>query len=68
METKAPNGYQLNTEPIPFTIGEKQTEILTLTAKNIKLGSAELTKLAKEDENQSLKDAEFRRQHPNDSL
>ncbi|WP_289891814.1 SpaA isopeptide-forming pilin-related protein [Virgibacillus pantothenticus] len=60
VETKAPNGYQLNTEPIPFTIGEKQTEILTLTAKNIKLGSAELTKLAKEDENQSLKDAEFR--------
>ncbi|WP_166554448.1 MULTISPECIES: SpaA isopeptide-forming pilin-related protein [Clostridia] len=60
VETKSPNGYQLNTEPIPFTISEKQTEILTLTAENIKLGSAELTKLAKEGENQVLKDAEFR--------
>ncbi len=51
VETKAPNGYELNTEPIPFTIGEKQTEIITLTAKNKKLASVELTKLAKEDGN-----------------
>ncbi|WP_179104318.1 SpaA isopeptide-forming pilin-related protein [Virgibacillus proomii] len=68
IETKAPNGYQLNTEPIPFTIGKKQTEVLTLTAENIKLGSVELTKLAEDGENQVLKDAEFRLEREDGSV
>ncbi|WP_019240654.1 MULTISPECIES: SpaA isopeptide-forming pilin-related protein [Bacillus] len=45
VEQKAPKGYQLDKTPITFTIGEEQTEILQLTAKNeIYVGSIELEK------------------------
>ncbi len=67
VETKAPNGYELNTEPIPFTIGEKQTEIRTLTAKNKKLASVELTKLAKENGNR-LEGAAFKLEREDGSV
>lgn len=34
VETKAPNGYLLNEEPITFTIREEATEVVKVTAKN----------------------------------
>src|SRR5699024_3990629 len=34
VETKAPEGYLLDGEPIPFTIGEKEIEPVKVTAKN----------------------------------
>lgn len=34
IETKAPNGYELNEEPIAFTIKEDQTKAIELVAKN----------------------------------
>lgn len=46
VETKAPKGYQLNTQKWPFTIKENQTETTTVTAVNdIVKGSVELSKM-----------------------
>lgn len=45
VETKAPEGYELDTTPIPFSIERNQTNAVLLNAYNqIKLGSVTLTK------------------------
>ncbi|WP_053215663.1 SpaA isopeptide-forming pilin-related protein [Niallia circulans] len=59
IETKAPNGYELNEEPIAFTIKEDQTKAIELVAKNKKLGSVELTKLDMDDKQTPLANAVF---------
>ncbi|MEZ2716176.1 SpaA isopeptide-forming pilin-related protein [Niallia circulans] len=59
IETKAPNGYELNEEPIAFTIKEDQTKVIELVAKNKKLGSVELMKLDKDDKQTPLANAVF---------
>jgi LPXTG-motif cell wall-anchored protein len=61
VEKAAPEGYKLNTDPIPFTIGEKQTEVIHLNAKNdIIKGAVELTKMDKDEQHIRLSDAEFK--------
>ncbi|MGN4447846.1 SpaA isopeptide-forming pilin-related protein, partial [Bacillus cereus group sp. MYBK79-1] len=46
IETKAPKHYDLNKEPIPFTIEKGQAEPISVTAKNsLTKGAVELSKL-----------------------
>ncbi len=46
IETKAPKHYDLNKEPIPFTIEKGQTEPIFVTAKNsLTKGAVELSKM-----------------------
>lgn len=59
VETKAPKGYQLNTQKWPFTIKENQTETTLVTAMNeILTGSVELSKLG--EGNERLAGAQFK--------
>lgn len=45
VETKAPVGYELDNQPIEFTIDDKQTERILLTKDNVIIkGSAVLKK------------------------
>lgn len=59
-ELIAPTGYQKMTNPIPFTITEKQTEVTKVTAENLKLGSVVLTKFNEDNANETLAGAEFK--------
>jgi LPXTG-motif cell wall-anchored protein len=60
VEIAAPFGYQLDTTPQLFTIGEKQTEKIKLTMKNhLSLGAVELQKLDKDHPEVSVSDAVF---------
>ncbi len=46
IETKAPTGYDLNANPIPFTITKGQSQVTSVTALNsLTTGSMELTKV-----------------------
>ncbi|PEK06865.1 collagen-binding protein [Bacillus toyonensis] len=46
IETKAPTGYDLNANPIPFTIMKGQSQVTSVTALNsLTKGSIELTKV-----------------------
>ncbi len=46
IETKAPKHYDLNKEPIPFTIEKGQAEPISVTAKNsLTKGAVELSKV-----------------------
>ena len=46
VETKAPKHYDLNKEPIPFTIEKGQAEPISVTAKNsLTKGAVELSKM-----------------------
>ena len=60
IELIAPTGYQKMTNPIPFTITEKQTEVTKVTAENLKLGSVVLTKFNEDNANETLVGAEFK--------
>ena len=60
IELIAPTGYQKMTDPIPFTITEKQTEVTKVTAENLKLGSVVLTKFNEDNANETLAGAEFK--------
>ena len=60
IELIAPTGYQKMTNPIPFTITEKQTEVTKVTAENLKLGSVVLTKFNEDNANETLAGAEFK--------
>ncbi|TPE68040.1 SpaA isopeptide-forming pilin-related protein [Halalkalibacterium halodurans] len=60
VEVAAPSGYVLNADPIPFSIGEEQTEVIELTKENeIILGSVELVKVDRDDSSIVLEGAEF---------
>ncbi|MFZ4451666.1 SpaA isopeptide-forming pilin-related protein [Salibacterium aidingense] len=60
VETKAPDGYELDEEPIPFAIDEDQEETVELTAENkVKPGSVQLTKTAADETDQVLGGAVF---------
>lgn len=49
VETQAPQGYELDATPIPFTVTENQTEPVKISAVNKAMtGSVTLTKLDKE--------------------
>ncbi|MED0953316.1 SpaA isopeptide-forming pilin-related protein [Bacillus mobilis] len=59
VETKAPKHYDLNKEPIPFTVEKGQVEPLSVTAKNsLTKGAVELSKVDDVD-GTALKDAVF---------
>ncbi|MCC2248763.1 Ig-like domain-containing protein [Virgibacillus sp. AGTR] len=60
MEKKAPDGYKLSEKPIPFSIHDKQTEAIYLSAENEKLGSVQLTKFDQKDHAKVLKGATFK--------
>ncbi|WAA11868.1 SpaA isopeptide-forming pilin-related protein [Fervidibacillus halotolerans] len=69
IEIEAPNGYSINSEPIPFTIIQNQTEVTKITADNqIILGSVELTKVDQDDPNIVLSDAEYMLQDENGTV
>ncbi|MEH7356123.1 SpaA isopeptide-forming pilin-related protein, partial [Neobacillus drentensis] len=60
VETKAPFGYGLNQTPVKFTIVKGKVTAAQVTAMNeLTTGSVELTKLAKDNQNVTLADAEF---------
>ncbi|MDQ0297649.1 LPXTG-motif cell wall-anchored protein [Salibacterium salarium] len=60
VETEAPEGYQLNAEPIGFEIGESQEETVSLTAENAPIqGSVVLTKVSAGNEDHLLSGAVF---------
>nr|WP_246384259.1 SpaA isopeptide-forming pilin-related protein [Gracilibacillus halotolerans] len=59
VEQEPLDGYQKGSEPITFTIDEKQTEIKQVTATNWKLGSVELTKFNQANHSEVLAGAEF---------
>ncbi|WP_445669003.1 MSCRAMM family protein [Niallia sp. FSL K6-0212] len=60
VETKAPAYYQLNSEPITFTIEKGQAKALEVVAENSLIpGSVELTKVDADDKNLVLEGAEF---------
>ncbi|GGA20614.1 SpaA isopeptide-forming pilin-related protein [Psychrobacillus lasiicapitis] len=60
VETKAPFGYELNENPIEFTINIGQTEARSIEFPNtITKGSVELTKQDKDNNNAALADVEF---------
>ncbi|PEW87345.1 collagen-binding protein [Bacillus cereus] len=60
VEVTAPKDYDLNKEPIPFTIGKSQKENITVTAKNsLTKGAVTLTKIDDIDRTM-LKDAIFK--------
>lgn len=55
VETQAPQGYELDATPIPFTVTENQTEPVKISAVNKAMtGSVTLTKLDKERQVQYL--------------
>ncbi|MDO6658923.1 collagen binding domain-containing protein, partial [Anaerobacillus sp. 1_MG-2023] len=59
-ETKAPFGYLLESEAIPFTIAKGQKDILKVTAENvIQPGSIKLLKVDKKDASRTLEGAEY---------
>ena len=61
VETKAPEGYVLNSKPIEFEIVKNQQTKVTLTAKNtLKTGGVTLTKVDSEDNKVTLEGAEFK--------
>ena len=60
IELIAPEGYQRLSDPIVFTISEKQTEAIQLQAENLKLGSVALEKFNSDDPSEKLAGAEFR--------
>ncbi|GGE82877.1 SpaA isopeptide-forming pilin-related protein [Priestia taiwanensis] len=63
VETKAPNGYHLDTTPIVFTIDKGQIVTKAITAKNTLItGSVELTKVDKDNKEIKLQGVEFRLQ------
>jgi LPXTG-motif cell wall-anchored protein len=60
VETKAPSGYYVDTTPIVFTIDKGQSQPKVVTAKNTLItGSAELTKVDKDNNEIMLEGAEF---------
>ncbi|UAT30506.1 hypothetical protein K7T73_18540 [Bacillus badius] len=60
IELTAPAGYQKSDSPLPFTLADKQTEVVKVTAENLKLGSAELMKVNGDDPSEALANAEFK--------
>ncbi|MFV8518484.1 SpaA isopeptide-forming pilin-related protein [Bacillus sp. SBS7] len=61
IETKAPKHYDLNEDPIKFTIERSQTKHVFVTATNsLTKGSVELIKLDDVEENTTLEDAVFK--------
>jgi LPXTG-motif cell wall-anchored protein len=59
IETKAPNGYELDATPIPFTVTNTDAKAIPVTATD-KLNNAVLTKIDKNDNNIHLQGAEFK--------
>jgi len=59
IETKAPNGYELDATPIPFTVTNTDAEAIPVSATD-KLNSITLTKVDKNDNNIHLQGAEFK--------
>ncbi|MDD9148378.1 SpaA isopeptide-forming pilin-related protein [Sporolactobacillus sp. CQH2019] len=59
VETKAPNGYQLDTTPIPFKVTNTEVKAVPITATD-KLDAATLTKVDANDSNAKLAGAEFK--------
>ncbi|PAD85351.1 peptidase, partial [Niallia circulans] len=60
VETKAPADYQLNGNPIVFTIEKGQAKPLEVVAENSLIpGSVELTKVDADNKNLVLEGAEF---------
>lgn len=64
VETKAPNGYQLDATPIPFTVTNTAVQAIPVTATD-KLNSITLTKVDKNDNNIHLQGAVFELQDSN---
>ncbi|QWU47859.1 SpaA isopeptide-forming pilin-related protein [Bacillus sp. NP247] len=61
IETTAPKHYDLNKEPIPFTIEKGQAEPISVTAKNgLTKGGVELTKVDSVDTKEILEGAVFK--------
>ncbi|MFD6506157.1 SpaA isopeptide-forming pilin-related protein [Bacillus sp. NPDC060175] len=61
IETEAPKYYELNKEPIDFTIEKSQTSFVSVTAKNsLTKGDAELVKVDNVDKKESLEGAVFK--------
>ncbi|QAA23754.1 hypothetical protein C0674_14800 [Sporolactobacillus terrae] len=59
IETKAPNGYELDATPIPFKVTNEDAKAIPITATD-KLNSVVLTKVDKNDPDAVLKGAEFK--------
>lgn len=59
VEQKAPNGYQLDKTPIPFTVTNTDVKAIPITATN-KLNAVTLTKVDTNDQNAKLSGAEFK--------
>ncbi|NGP46536.1 LPXTG cell wall anchor domain-containing protein [Bacillaceae bacterium SIJ1] len=62
VETKAPEGYVLDTTPIEFTVSDEDTATIELTVENEKrdgVGGVQLTKVDADDEDQVLSGATF---------
>ncbi|WP_312470539.1 SpaA isopeptide-forming pilin-related protein [Neobacillus sp.] len=63
IEIEAPFGYKLDATPQSFTIGEKQTEKITITMKNqLSTGAVELVKIDKDHKETTLSGAVFKLQ------
>ncbi|QWG73366.1 LPXTG cell wall anchor domain-containing protein [Bacillus mycoides] len=61
IETTPPKSYDLNKEPIPFTIEKSQTSIIPITAKNsLTTGTVELLKVDEFDKKTPLAGAMFK--------
>ncbi|UOB78955.1 Ig-like domain-containing protein [Bacillus sp. ZJS3] len=61
IETKAPQDYTLNTDPITFTIDKSQQSLATVTATNsLKTGEVELLKIDEFGDKKPLKGAVFK--------
>lgn len=60
IETKAPQGFELSSEPLPFVIERSQQETLKVTAFNELIrGKVELSKVDSDNQTIALKGAEF---------
>ncbi|MFT8317734.1 MAG: SpaA isopeptide-forming pilin-related protein [Sporolactobacillus sp.] len=60
VETQAPSGYVVNSDPLNFTIVRSQTEAATVTDKNLlKTGSVILTKVGEDNTNAGLQGAVY---------
>ncbi|WP_312009223.1 SpaA isopeptide-forming pilin-related protein [Shouchella clausii] len=60
IETKAPQGFELSSEPLPFVIERSQQETLKVTAFNELIrGKVELSKVDSDKQTIALKGAEF---------
>ncbi|MCR1288662.1 SpaA isopeptide-forming pilin-related protein [Shouchella clausii] len=60
IETKAPQGFELSSEPLPFVIERSQQETLKVTAFNkLVRGEIELSKIDSDNDAIALKGAEF---------